>query len=470
MLLAVLLLAVGLTLTNIVLVGALQRYQIDRLDRQLQTVGEFLARRDPPGLNSDTTSRTVLPRVGLIGDVYIAYLNADGTTDRLLAQSGDATLPVLNLDSTAVAAYSGKPFDMPGPDGTSTWRVLTQPRSSAAAAGSSVVVAASLDEVNATVNRIALVCVLSEAVLLILLAAAGWFAIGAGLAPLRQIERTAAAIAGGDLSQRVPQLANPWTEVGRLAAALNGMLLEIERAFAAQAESEARMRRFLADVSHELRTPLFGIKGFTELYRMGGLPERPDVDRTMLRIESEAERLVQLAEDLLYLAQLEGRDSRAPQYAQVDLHILAADALYDLHALDASRPLRLTGPDGGSPCSALVMGDEAELRRVVTNLVSNVVAHTPPGSPVRIGVGTIGDTAIFEIEDRGPGLTPEQAGRVFERLYRVEHSRNRASGSGAGLGLAIAQSLASAHRGRLVVRSIPCQGATFRLTLPAGGE
>ena len=84
MLLAVLLLAVGLTLTNIVLVGALQRYQIDRLDRQLQTVGEFLARRDPPGLNSDTTSRTVLPRVGLIGDVYIAYLNADGTTDRLL--------------------------------------------------------------------------------------------------------------------------------------------------------------------------------------------------------------------------------------------------------------------------------------------------------------------------------------------------------------------------------------------------
>ncbi len=331
-----------------------------------------------------------------------------------------------------------------------------------------MVVAASLDEVNATVHRIELVCLFTEGLLLILLAGGGWFAIGAGLAPLRQMERTAVAIAGGDLTRRVPRPASPNTEVGRLAMALNGMLLEIEQGFAARAESEARMRRFLADVSHELRTPLFGIKGFTELYRMGGLAESADVDRTMARIESEAERLVRLAEDLLLLTQLEEHDGDAPlQLGLMDLRILAADAYHDLHALDPSRPIRLSGPEGGSPGSAPVYGDEAGLRRVVSNLVGNVIAHTPAGSAVRIGVGTVGEHAVLEVGDQGPGLTAEQAGRVFERFYRVERSRNRACGGGAGLGLAIVQSLIAAHGGSVVLRTAPGEGATFRLVLPA---
>jgi two-component system OmpR family sensor kinase len=227
----------------------------------------------------------------------------------------------------------------------------------------------------------------------------------------------------------------------------------------------------LADVSHELRTPLFGIKGFTELYRMGGLAEPADVDRTMQRIESEADRLVRLAEDLLLLAQLEERDGSAPlQLSLMDLRILAADAYHDLHAMDPSRAIRLSGPGGGSPRSAPVRGDEARLRRVVSNLVGNVIAHTPPGSAVRIGVGTVGEDAIVEVADQGPGLTADQASRVFERFYRVERSRNRAAGGGAGLGLAIVQSLAAAHGGHVVLHTEPGEGATFRLVLPAVPE
>jgi len=199
--------------------------------------------------------------------------------------------------------------------------------------------------------------------LVAMLAVAGWFAVRAGLRPLRRIERTAAAIAGGDLTQRVPAGAGSGTEIGRLSTALNGMLGQVEAAFAARAASEARMRRFVADVSHELRTPLFGIKGFTELYRMGGVRGEAEVGLTMARIESESARLT---EDLLLLARLdEGGTGLPPHPAPMDLRTLAAGARRDLTALDPTRPVTVTGPRGRGPAGpALVSGDEARLRQV----------------------------------------------------------------------------------------------------------
>ncbi len=188
--------------------------------------------------------------------------------------------------------------------------------------------------------------------MLVLLGVAYWFAVRGGLRPLRRIETTAAAIASGDLSSRVPELAAPapsWV----LAAALNGMLDRIEAGDAARAASEQRMRHFIADASHELRTPLFGIKGFTELYRMGGMPERADVDASMGRIEREAARLVELVEELLLLARLDEEGAAVPLHlTPMDLRTLAADALHDVRALDPGRPVTLTGPDGGPPGGA----------------------------------------------------------------------------------------------------------------------
>jgi two-component system OmpR family sensor kinase len=244
------------------------------------------------------------------------------------------------------------------------------------------------------------------------------------------------------------------------------------------------MSRFVADASHELRTPLAGIKGLTDLHRMGALPEQRDIDHTMDRIARESERLTRLVEDLLLLARLDehapkgagtnsGEDSSSSyglEVAPMDLRTLAADALHDVRALDAARPVTLTGPNGdGPPGSAPALADEARLRQVVTNLVGNAVTHTPAGTPIRIGVGTVGERVVLEVADEGPGLTPDQSRHIFDRFYRADTSRNRATG-GAGLGLAIVHSLVTAHTGHVEVHSAPGHGATFRVLLPRGAE
>ncbi|MFD6994827.1 sensor histidine kinase [Streptomyces mirabilis] len=213
------------------------------------------------------------------------------------------------------------------------------------------------------------------------------------------------------------------------------------------------------------------------------------------RIARESERLTVLVEDMLLLARLdecgtsgkggkgkgggkgkrdgrEGNEGDPPfplgmEPAPMDLRTLAADALHDVRALDASRPVTLTGPGGGAPGSAPAFADEARLRQVVTNLVGNAITHTPPGTPVRIGVGTLGDHAVLEVADRGPGLTEEQSRRIFERFYRADPSRTRTTG-GAGLGLAIVRSLVTAHAGRVEVHTTPGGGATFQILLPPG--
>ncbi|WP_407674484.1 sensor histidine kinase [Nonomuraea glycinis] len=317
---------------------------------------------------------------------------------------------------------------------------------------------------DSTVDRLRLASLVAGALLLAVLAVVGGVAIRAGLAPLRRVEETAAAIAAGDLTRRVPEPAAPGTEVGRLTRSLNGMLTQIEQGFATRQESEARMRRFVADVSHELRTPLFGIKGFSELYRMGGT----DAEAALARIESESGRLARLVDDLLLLAALDEPEgvAAALEPTPMDLRTLAADAKHDFAALDPSRTVTLTGPDGGPAASAPVLGDEARLRQVVSNLVGNAVTHTPAGTPVRIGVGTVGAEAVLVIEDSGPGLSTEEAARAFDRFYRADTSRARATG-GAGLGLAIVRSIVTAHGGHAEIHSAPGHGATFQILLPA---
>ena len=254
------------------------------------------------------------------------------------------------------------------------------------------------------------------------------------------------------------------------------MLDRIEAGDAARAAAAELMRRFIANASHELRTPLFGIKGFTELYRMGGMPERTDVDAAMSRIEREAARLVRLVEDLLLLARLDELDEYATtadlplRLTPMDLRTLAADALHDLRALDPERPVTLTGPGGGPPGGAPVLGDEAKLRQVTSNLVGNAAAHTPPGTPVRIGVGTEDGLAVLELHDEGPGRSEEQAARAFDRFYRADDARGRTESGGAGLGLAIVASLVTAHHGRVDVRTAPDEGATFRISSPGTAE
>ncbi|WP_322658036.1 sensor histidine kinase [Streptomyces justiciae] len=500
--LAVALLTAGFTAFSLVTGNALRGYMEDRVDSQLRATAQVFAVLPPTmaqnGADRDPPARVSEFRADILGNPVITYVAADGAIENSIDsvgsqhRAGEARGPALSrLDVAAVAARGGRPFTVGSTEGDTRWRVIAVPRVTRAvlpggtvtsASGSgSVVVATSMEQVDGTVGRMWENYRTTGLALLAVLAVAGWFAVRSGLRPLSRVEQTAAEIAGGDLSRRVPELAGPNTELGRLATALNGMLGQLEAAFAARAESEARMGRFVADASHELRTPLAGIKGLTDLHGMGALADREDIDATMARIARESERLTRLVEDMLLLARLDedalkatGQPTagRAPgdasnlDLAPTDLRTLAADALHDVRALDAARTVTLTGPAGDTPpASAPALADEARLRQVVTNLVGNAVSHTPAGTPIRIGVGVIADHAVLEVADEGPGLTPGQRARIFERFYRADTSRTRATG-GAGLGLSIAHSLATAHAGTIEVESVPGQGATFRLSLP----
>ncbi|MGW4762144.1 ATP-binding protein [Streptomyces pseudogriseolus] len=474
-----LLVVAALLASNALLVTLLQRQLVDQLDERLRSAATAAARL------SDLTDLTDLARVPgdtgprardvveseLTGDVHVVHLDAEGRVRRTprAATTGAPRLP--KLDRAAVEARDERPFEDTAAGGGEKWRVIAVPVGRAGTpAGGSIVVAGSLEQVGTTIRHLGVRMLVIDSLVLALLGVIGWFAVRAGLRPLRRIETTAAAIAGGDLSRRVSRPVSPRTELGRLSDALNGMLDRIEEGDAARAATNARMRTFLADAGHELRTPLSGIKGFTELYRMGGMPERTDVDAAMSRIEGEAVRLVRIVEDLLLLARLDeeaAANLRLPLHlTPMDLRTLAADALHDLRALAPDRTVVLTGPGGGPPGGAPVLGDEARLRQVTSNLVGNALAHTPPGTPVRIGVGTQGGLAVLELSDEGPGLTAEQAAHVFDRFYRVDHARGRTRDGGVGLGLSIVHSLVSAHHGRTEVDTAPGEGATFRMVLP----
>ncbi|WP_315987591.1 HAMP domain-containing sensor histidine kinase [Actinomadura sp. HBU206391] len=483
-LITVALVAIGLTVGYAIVIGALAGYQTDRIDDRIRPTAELMSRA--PAIPQNQRSRPPSPQdltpvFDMLGFSYLAYVLPDGGTAQVVhhpSAEGRAGPRLPRLDAAAVAARGGRPFDVPDEPGSSRWRVIVLRIESPALPladgrdlrGSSVVVAASRAETDATIARLRTISLVTGSAILVVLTAVGWSAVRAGMRPLSRIEATAAAIAGGDLTHRIPDLGAPRTEVGRLSVSLNSMLAQIERGFAARAESEARMRRFVADVSHELRTPLFGIKGFTDLYRMGAMPGPDDIDHTMGRIEREATRLANLTENLLLLARLdehsEGDEALPLELSPMDLRTLAADAQHDLRALDPSRPIELTGPGGGTPGGAPVLGDEERLRQVVSNLVGNAVTHTPAGGGVRIGVGTLDDRAILEIEDHGPGLPPEQAERVFDRFYRADGSRSRGNGGGAGLGLALARSLVAAHGGRIELDTAPGAGARFRISIP----
>jgi two-component system OmpR family sensor kinase len=304
----------------------------------------------------------------------------------------------------------------------------------------------------------------------VVLAGAGYFVVRRSLRPLTEVETTAAAIAEGDLTRRVPA-ADPRTEVGRLSAALNTMLQQIEHAFRVQQDSEAaarkseqQMRQFVADASHELRTPLTSIRGFAELFRQGAVSDPDELERVMRRIEDEGARMGVLVDDLLLLARL---DQQRPLDRQpVDLGRLAEDAVEDVRMVAPGRPIDLVTDNARTP---VVFGDELRLRQVLGNLLGNALTHTPDGTPIHVRldrrVDDGGRWAVLEVADEGPGLPPEHADRIFERFYRVDAARTRAQG-GSGLGLSIVAGLTEAHGGRVELETVAGEGATFRVLLP----
>ncbi|MEU4234252.1 ATP-binding protein [Nonomuraea sp. NPDC026600] len=439
---------VALVLANVVGIALLSDNLLRRVDSQLTTMSGA-AQKLPmvAGLISPNQTldwqKVLTKRVASVARIY--FYSADG---RLVSAVPSGSDPGPVLDDVHV----GDPYTVSGTTGPS-WRL----KAIGTDGGGTVLVAQSLAEIEATRASLSAIAFAVSALVLLLLGLAADAVVRLGLRPLTRMERTAGQIAMGDFASRVPA-PDPHTEPGRLGTAMNVMLDRVEYEIAARTDSEARMRRFLADASHELRTPLTSVRGFAELYRRGG----GDEPELMRRIEEEAGRMGVLVNDLLTLAQLD--QERPMDHHPVDLLEVAADTIRDARVRVPGRQVRLSGL-GGALAPVSVMGDEARLRQVAANLVGNALVHTPRDASITVSVGTSRGMAVFEVADTGPGVPRQHVPHVFDRLYRVGQGRSRTDG-GAGLGLAIVAAIVRAHGGKVELDSAPGQGATFRVLLP----
>jgi len=358
----------------------------------------------------------------------------------------------------------GSIIQVPSVDGSMEYRVIAErgPRDVAI-----IAVAAPMTTIDAAQRALVQTMLLVGAVAMGVLLLVSWFLVRRGLLPLERMTRTAEEIAGGDLSHRAG-VPHDGSEVGRLGSAFDSMLDQIEGSFAQQQaalaaveQSEARLRRFVADASHELRTPLTAVRGYADLFQAGGLADPDQLATAMDRIGTESRRMAALVEDLLLLARLDqGRPMRRDP---VDLSRIASEAVADLRAVDPGRPVV-----GVIEPGVWVTGDDDRLRQVVGNLTANIPVHAGSGTPVEILLRTEGGGAELRVVDHGPGIAPADAARVFDRFYRADVGRSRERG-GTGLGLSIVTAIVDAHGGRVGHQPTPGGGATFIVQLPLTG-
>lgn len=457
----VVLVSTGLAVANVTGILLLRDYLVDRVDDQVASISSGPGSEEtPPPAAPTPDDLCANPRdpSGLRSDFVLLVLDADDDVACSLGPDlGDAA-----PDLGSVPTTTSDLLTVPSVDHQDRWRLRVVRDETS---GQRLVLAVSLADADATVTRLTRIAVLISVLVLTLTGAAAWLIAGLGLRPLTRIEDTAERIAAGDLSERVPSFRER-TEVGRLATALNGMLGQIERAFSARTESEGTLRRFISDASHELRTPLATIRGHAELWRNGFMRDGQDLDTLVGRIESESTRMGGLVDDMLLLARLD--QARPLDRRPVDLLTLATDAVVDAEARQPERDIRITHSPADQP--PVVMGDEARLRQVMTNLLENALDHTPVSSPVSVSVAADrdGDLVELSVTDAGPGMPAEVVARVFDRFYRADPGRAREQG-GTGLGLAIVRSLVEAHDGSVTCGST-ADGTTFRVRLPRHGS
>ncbi|TML18870.1 MAG: HAMP domain-containing histidine kinase [Actinobacteria bacterium] len=443
--------ALGLAVADIATYTSLRSFLINRTDTALDQDEHAF---DQPGADLE----------GGPPNIFVQLRSVDGTrvlgTRPIQPFRGETAPSPPRLPAKISVSQTGgagpdhaRYFTVPTQSGDDRYRVRA---SIEPGASEMLVVATSLHDVQDTLDRLLLIELLVTGAVLIALAALGLWVVRLGLRPLREIEKTADAIAAGDLTRRVER-AEERTEVGRLGLALNAMLSQIETAFRAQEASEQKMRRFVADASHELRTPLAAVRAYAELFTRGARQRPGDLDRAMSGISRESERMSTLVEDLLLLARLD--EGRALRKEPVRLDLVVSEAVETAHAVDPKREIGLEAED------VVVLGDHDRLRQIVDNLLANVRAHTPADTAVRVLVGRQNGSAVIEVTDQGPGMSAEEIGRVFERFYRADLTRSRSSG-GVGLGLSIVSAVAAAHGGTVEAHSVPGGGATFRILLP----
>jgi len=441
-------LVLALTMMGVRSMVTTERQLLRQVDDQLiRTAPRLRPTYDqPPDDMGGGTSNPFFVGV-VVGDRVVTLLEPQLT-------EGDPGVPSVDA-SLAIERVGAPPFTVDAIGSDERYRVQVRADERRARV---FVFAAPLGDVDETLRQLRNSQVLAFVAAMAVLGAVTFWVVRLGVRPLSRMAATARAIGQGDLGQRIPdEVAVAGTETGDLGLALNQMLTRIEDELMARSASEARLRRFVADASHELRTPITTIRGYAELYRIGGL-DAGNLDDAMRRTEDEARRMGLLVEDLLQLARLD--EGRPLDLGPVDLSRVLEDSASDARAVEADRPVRVDAPE-----SLVVTGDDARIRQVVANLLGNVRVHTPPETAVELRARSADGWAVIEVSDHGPGMAPEVATRAFERFYRADDSRARATG-GSGIGLAIVAAVAEAHGGTATIESAPGQGTTVRIALP----
>ncbi|MEA2668398.1 MAG: two-component system, OmpR family, sensor kinase [Chloroflexota bacterium] len=455
------LVVVGLLISNIATYLTLQNSLLGRLDDQLRARSTVTTAvlvltspdcqlRGGPGSSTSFPAGTVTELIGSDGSVLAAcHVQQFGTS----TSTGTPVLPK-SLPPTATDTPT-QPVSVEGKQGVDHYRITYWSENSFP--GDVVVFAIPLTETQSTLSALLLLELLISAAVVAATALLAFLIIRISLQPLQRMGAVAQDIAAGDLTRRV-EPATPQTEIGRLGLALNGMLSQIEAAFAERTASNARLRRVIADASHELRTPLTSIRGYAEMLRRGAAESPTDSEAARRRIEEESIRMTGLVDDLLVLARLD--QGRPLAKEAVDLRDIANDAVADARVVAPQREISLSanGP-------VIVTGDDTRLRQVLGNLMRNALVHTPQQTPIEVAVATEDGLGRMSVADHGPGLDDDDVARIFEPFYRADPSRSRDSG-GAGLGLSIVSAVVTAHGGRVKITKTEGGGATFDVELP----
>lgn len=429
----------------------------EQIDRQLNSTANVIATSSVNDLIQNVQT-SPLP-----SDYYVR-LDQSGRPP--LEWYSPSSFDVAELPSLSREQLTGmtprEPFTVSAADGSREWRVVMgHARNANGAFIGHVAVALPLDSVSHAVQRLRVAFVLIGGGLAVLAIIVGLAAARRALRPLSFLEDTAAGIVSGDLTRRVPE-SHPRTEVGQLTMSFNGMLDHIEASIHERDRANDRLRQFVSDASHELRTPLAAIRGYSELYRMGAVPD-DQVPRTLSQIEESSIRMGDLVNDLLTLARLD--EGQMAQVQPVDVGPVLDRAVDDAQASSAEHVVTV---EGTSAPDLTVLADASWLHQVVANLLGNALTHTPAGTRVGVRADAGSETAVIRVSDTGPGIPPEHLDRIFERFYRVDEARTRegSNAGGSGLGLAIVDRLVRAMGGSVRIESVLDEGTTVIIELP----
>ncbi len=316
-------------------------------------------------------------------------------------------------------------------------------------------VARSFQDVQVTLRQLGLIFVILFPILLAIISVSGYVFVKQSFSPIKKMVAVTKSITAEDLSLRLDHQGSR-DEIGELAETFNTMIARMEESF-------QHIHQFSGDVSHELKTPLAELQCNAEVaLRRERTPE--EYQQVIRNVVEDARQLRAIIEDLLFLAKMDARNV-AFAFTPLTLSEVFLEVFETTQPIAEKKQVHLTFEE---ITPVIINGDHGLLKRLLSNLFTNAVRYTPSGGEITFVLRQEDEQAVFRITDTGVGIPEDAQPHIFDRFYRVDHSRSQNTG-GSGLGLAIAQKIAEVHGGRISVRSIVKQGTTFCVCLPCSG-